>query len=71
MNFFNINFNNNENKLLSLAHGCRTDVAVLNKFNANEVSILNFKKYVFYRKSIDFNVSLKKTAVENRCCNIY
>ena len=33
LNFFNINFNNNKNKLLSFAYGCR-NVALLNKFNA-------------------------------------
>ena len=33
LNFFNINFNNKENKLLSFAYGCR-NVALLNKFNA-------------------------------------
>ena len=44
---FNINFNNSENKFLSLAYGCRNDVAVLNKFDVNGVSILSFKKHVF------------------------
>ena len=39
LNFFNIGFNNDENKFLSLAHGCRNDVAILDKFNANGVSI--------------------------------
>ena len=33
LNFFNINFNNKENKLLSFANGCR-NIALLNKFNA-------------------------------------
>ena len=47
LNLFNINFDNNKNKFLSLAYGCRNDVAVLNKFDANGVSILSFKKYVF------------------------
>ena len=41
------NFNNNENKFLSLACECRNDVAVLNKFDANRVSILSFKKHAF------------------------
>ena len=47
LNIFNINFNNNENKFLSLAYGCRNDVALLNKFDANGVSILSFKKHAF------------------------
>ena len=38
LNFFNINFNDNENKFLSLAHGCRNNVAILDKVDANEVS---------------------------------
>ena len=47
LNFFNINLNNNENKFLRVAYGYRNDVAVLNKFDANGVSILSFKKHVF------------------------
>ena len=47
LNLFNINFNKNENKLLSLPYGRRNDVAVLNKFYANKVSILSFKEYAF------------------------
>ena len=42
MNFFNINFNNNENEFLSLAYGCKNDVAVLDKFDANGASIFRF-----------------------------
>ena len=34
--------NNNENKLLSLGYRYGNDVAVLNKFDANGVSILTF-----------------------------
>ena len=29
LNFFNIHFNNNQNKFLSLAYGCRNEVAVV------------------------------------------
>ena len=47
LNLFNINFNNNENKFLSLAYKCRNDVAVLNKFDANGVSVLSFRKHAF------------------------
>ena len=46
-NLFNINFNNSENKFLSLAYRCRNDVALLNKFDGNGVSILSFKKHAF------------------------
>ena len=42
LNLFNINFNNNENNFFSVAHKCRNDVFVLDKFNANEVSICTF-----------------------------
>ena len=38
LSFFNINFNNYENKFLILAQGCRNYVALLNKFDASEVS---------------------------------
>ena len=47
LNPFHINFNNNENKFLSLACRCRNDVAVLNTFDTTGVSILSFKKHVF------------------------
>ena len=47
LNLFNINFNNNEAKYLNLVYRCRNDVGVLNKFDANGVSILNFKKHAF------------------------
>ena len=60
-NLFNISYNNNENKILSLAYGCRNDTAVLNKINANGVSILDFKKHAFCQQSIHFNVRLEKT----------
>ena len=43
----NINLNKNEDKLLHWAYSCRNDVAVLNKFDANGVSILSFKKHAF------------------------
>ena len=42
--FFNVDFND-ENKFLSLAYGCRNDVAVFNKFDANALYILVFRKY--------------------------
>ena len=44
--FFNINFNNNENKL-SLAYEYRNDITVLDKFDINEVSIFSLKKNGF------------------------
>ena len=47
LNFFNINFNNSEDKFLSLAYRCRNNVAVLDKFDANGVSILSFKRHGF------------------------
>ena len=47
LNLFDINFNNNENKFLSLVYGCRNDVAVLDKFDTYGVSIFSFKKHGF------------------------
>ena len=47
LNLFNINFNNNETRFLRLAYRCRNDVVVLNKFNANGVSMLNFQNHAF------------------------
>ena len=42
LNLFNIVFNINNDKVSSLANGCRNDVAVSNIFYANRVSILRF-----------------------------
>ena len=47
LNFFNLNFNNSEDKFLSLAYGYRNNVAVLDKFDGNGVSIFSFKKHDF------------------------
>ena len=41
LNFFNINFNNNENKFLILAYACRNNVPVLDKFDANGESVFS------------------------------
>ena len=64
LNFFNINFNNNEKKFLSLAYGFRNDVAVLDKFDTDGVSVLSFKKMI-YQQSIHSNVSLWKTILRD------
>ena len=56
LNFFNINFNNSEDTFLSLVYGCRNNVAVLDKFHTNGVSIFSFTKGDF--TDIHFNVSL-------------
>ena len=63
MNLFNINFNNNENKFLSLAYGCRNNVAVLNKFNANGVSILSFKKHAFANRVFTLMLVYRKQSM--------
>ena len=62
LNLFNLNLNNKENKVLSLGYGCRNDVAVLDKFDVNGVSIFSFKKHgilnmVSRNMNILFNVS--------------
>ena len=45
---------------MSLAYGCRNEVAVVDKFDANGVSIFSFKKHAFVDilLSIHSNVSL-------------
>ena len=48
--FFNNNFNNTEIKCLSVACRCGNDVAFLNKFDANRVSILIVKKHPFSKQ---------------------
>ena len=61
LNFFNINFNNNENEFLSLAYGCKNDVAVLDKFDANGASIFRYFFKHAFADGIHFNVSLYET----------
>ena len=50
VNFLNINFHGNKNSFLGLAHGCRSDVAVLDKSDANGGFIFSFKKNIFANK---------------------
>ena len=47
LNFFNLNFNNSEDKFLGLAYGYRNNVAVLDESDGNGVSIFSFKKHAF------------------------
>ena len=47
LKLLNINFNNSEDKFLSLAYGCRNNLVVLDKFDTNRVSIFSFKKNDF------------------------
>ena len=47
LNFLNNNFKNNEKNVLNLPCGCRNDVAILDKFDANGVSIFSFKNHAF------------------------
>ena len=47
LNFFNINFNNSEDKFLNLAYRCRNNVVVSDKVDTNGVSIFSFKKNDF------------------------
>ena len=63
LNFFNINFNNNENKFLSPVYGCRNDVAVLNKFDTNGVSIANFKKHAFAERVFTLMLVYRKKSM--------
>ena len=47
MNFFSIDFNDNENHFWALSQRCRNGVAVLDQFDANGISIICFKKHAF------------------------
>ena len=66
LNFFNINFNKNENKLLSLAYGRRNNVAILDKFDANGVSIFSFKKYAFADRGFTFTLVYRKQSMQKQ-----
>ena len=63
LRFFKIGFNNNENKLLSLACRCRNDVAVLTRFEANGVSILTVKEYDFVDRVLTLTLVYRKKAI--------
>ena len=53
-------FNKIENNLLRLACGCRNNVAVLRIFDANEVSVLSFKKYAFADEAFTLKLDHRK-----------
>ena len=63
LNVFNFNFNNNENKFLSLVYGCRNNLAVLNKFDANGISIVSFKKHAFVDRVITLMLVYRKQSM--------
>ena len=61
LNFFNINSNNNDdNFVLSLAYTYRNDVAILNKFSTNGVSIFSFKKHAFVNRVFSLMLVCRK-----------
>ena len=64
LNSLKINFSNNENKFLNLAYWCRNDVAVLDIFDAERVSVFSFNQTCFHQQSIQFNVTFS----ENNSC---
>ena len=39
-----MNFNNNNNKFLSLAYGCQDNIDIIRKFDINGISITNLRK---------------------------
>ena len=59
---FNINFNNKE-KNMSLAYESRNDVAVLNKIDANGVSVLTFKKNAFSNRVFTLMLVYRKQSM--------
>ena len=60
LNSLKINFSNNENKFLNLTYWCRNDVAVLDKFDAERVSIFSFKKHAFTNKVFNLMLLFQK-----------
>ena len=61
--FFNIYFNNNKNKFLSLVYGCWNDAAALNKFDANGVSNFSFKKHAFADRIFTLLLAYRKQSM--------
>ena len=66
LNFFNITFNKNEDKLLSLAYGCRNNVAILDKVDANGVPIFSFKKYALAHRGFNFVLVYRKQSMQKQ-----
>ena len=64
LNFFSINFNNDENIFLSLAYRCRNYVAILDKFNANGLPIFSFKKYAFADRVFTLMLLYRKQSIK-------
>ena len=64
LNLMNIIFNNNRDKVLSLANRCRNGVTVLNKFYANALSILSFKKLDFANKVFKVLLVYRKQSMQ-------
>ena len=60
---------------MSLAYGCRTEVALLNKFDENEIPILSFKKHDFAYRAFTLMFIYRKESMYMQecpmCCNIY
>ena len=65
LNFFNlINFNHNKKKLKAQHVGCRNDVAILDKFDANVVSIFSFKNNAFSDKVFSLMLVYRKESTQ-------
>ena len=64
LNFFNINFNNDENKILSLAYGCVNNVSILGKIDSNGVSIFSFKKHAFANRVFTLMLVYRKQSMQ-------
>ena len=61
MSFSSASFDKKEK---NLAYGCRNNVARLDKFNINGVSIFSFKKYVFAYKAFSLMFVNRKLSLE-------
>ena len=66
LNFFNLNFNNNEDQFLSLFYGYGNNVAVLDKFDGNGVSIFSFKKHAFADRVLTIMLVYRKHSMQMR-----
>ena len=71
---FNIKINNNENKFLILAYGCRNDGVGLKKIDANRVSVSSLM-HSFAGKILTLMLAYRKQYMHMReifkCCNIF
>ena len=64
LKFINISFNDNEKNILSLPYRYKNNVAILDKFDNNGVSIFEFKKHSFADRVFTLMLVYRKQSMQ-------